>query len=582
MSSLTSPKLKNRTAGLHLLLLLGWLAIATGLRFYHLEFKPPWSDEWATIVFSLGHSFRTIPLDRVISLDTLLLPLQTRVATQPSDVIVRLMSESTHPPVYFLLTHLWLKMFSGESGLVSLWAARSLSALLGAVSIPAMFGLGWLVFRSRAIAHLAAALMAVSPFGIYLAQDARHYTLATLGIIASLACLIVALRHVQSRLILPLWLVLVWVSINSLTIATHYFFVLTLMAQMLVLLGFWLADLKKSGWVALFPAHWRRIYAAVAGTTMGGIIWLSAWRSIPDNTLIDWIYHSQRLGLAFLEPIGRTIAWFITMFFLLPVEHAPLPMAIASAIIILLVLCWLMPSVVRSWRIQLQQPETRLPVKILGGFVVAAIALILAIAYGLGKDLSLAARYQFIYFPAVVLLMAAALAQIWQATPVSFHYFPAKGKTAVIFILLMSFLGALTVIYDWGFQKPDRPNLLVNTMLEAHQIVAPEVPILIANLHKTHEQTGEVIGLAWEFQKQRDRLASPPQFLLAHYANDDSPMAFQTLDRILSAYSRPFQLWLVNFPAASTELASRNCYPNLDFQGKVSGYYYDLYFCKTP
>jgi len=49
-------------------------------------------------------------------------------------------------PVYFVLTHLWMKLFPTEGGLVTLWAARSLSAILGAASIPAIFGMGWLVF----------------------------------------------------------------------------------------------------------------------------------------------------------------------------------------------------------------------------------------------------------------------------------------------------------------------------------------------------------------------------------------------------------------------------------------------------
>jgi len=41
-----------------------------------------------------------------------------------------------------------MKLFPTEGGLVTLWAARSLSAILGAASIPAIFGMGWLVFRS--------------------------------------------------------------------------------------------------------------------------------------------------------------------------------------------------------------------------------------------------------------------------------------------------------------------------------------------------------------------------------------------------------------------------------------------------
>jgi uncharacterized membrane protein len=585
MFSFSSPGFKDRNTWFHWLLLLGWLILGTGLRFYHLESKPPWSDEWATIVFSLGHSFRTVPLDRVISSDFLLLPLQVDSITQPQDVIARLMAESTHPPLYFLLTHLWLKLLCGKEELVSLGVARSLSALFGAISIPAIFGLVWLVFRSRLVAQLAAALMAVSPFAIYLAQDARHYTLAILWIIASLGCLVVAVRHIQHRIPLPIWLVLVWIGVNSLGIATHYFFALTLMAQMVVLLGVWLTDLqveriKKFGWLAFFPSHWLRIYAAVAGTAIGGAVWLSAWRRIPDNTLINWIYDSQHLGVAFLEPIGRQLAWMITMLFLLPVEGTPLPVAIASATVVLLILIWLTPTVVRSLRVQMQQPSTRLAIQLFGGFVLGAIALILLVTYALGTDLSLAARYQFIYFPAFILLMATGLAQTWQDTSVK-HFafrFPARGKNAVVVVFLMSLLGGLTVISDFGFQKPDRPDLVVATMREAHQLVSSDTPILIANFHKTHEQTGEMIGLAWEFQKLSHPLERSPQFLLAHQLGD-TPVAFQTLDRILKQFSRPFQLWLVNFPVDSTELKTRNCDQIPNFQSKVSGYYYYLYHC---
>lgn len=107
----------------HLLLLLVWIAIGTGLRFTNLAAKAPWSDEFATLVFSLGNSFNPVPLDRAIALDTLLMPLQPRPEAGIGDVIHNLMTESTHPPVYFILTHLWLQLFPTEGGFVSLWAA---------------------------------------------------------------------------------------------------------------------------------------------------------------------------------------------------------------------------------------------------------------------------------------------------------------------------------------------------------------------------------------------------------------------------------------------------------------------------
>ncbi len=168
---------------LHLLLLFIWIAWGAIIRFSNLTLKAPWSDEWATLVFSNAQSFKSIPLDRAINLDTLLLPLQYNSQTDLGGVVNNLMTESNHPPVYFLLTHPWLKLFPGET--ISLWGARALPALFGIASIPAIFYLTYLAFRSAKIAQIAAALMAFSPYGIYIAQEARHYTLPVLLIIAS-------------------------------------------------------------------------------------------------------------------------------------------------------------------------------------------------------------------------------------------------------------------------------------------------------------------------------------------------------------------------------------------------------------
>jgi uncharacterized membrane protein len=40
-----------------------------------------------------------------------------------------------------------MRLFPSEDNLVSLWAARSLSAVFGALSIPAIYALSWLTFR---------------------------------------------------------------------------------------------------------------------------------------------------------------------------------------------------------------------------------------------------------------------------------------------------------------------------------------------------------------------------------------------------------------------------------------------------
>lgn len=393
-------------------LLFGVIFLGAILRFTNLASKPPWSDEWATLVFSLGHSFRTIPLDKVISLDTLLSPLQWDSTTQPREVINNLLTESTHPPLYFVLTHWWLNLFPQSQGLVSIWWGRSLSTLLGIASIPAMFGLGWLFSGSLTVAQISAALMAVSPYGVYLSQEARHYTIAILFVMASLACLLLAIRCLERKIFVPLWLVFCWIIINSLGVATHYFFSLTLVAETLVLFGFWLKELKdKQG--NILAIYWSRIYLAIVGTFIGCSVWIFTWYSIRNNQLTDWVFDGNPLE-QFLEPISRLLVWIITMVFLLPVEGTPEWISIFSGTVIILLIAWSIPSCIRSFKLCSQIYATNLGISVLSKFLIGAIALILAITYIYGADLTLSARFQFIYFPAIILLLGTILAYLWQ------------------------------------------------------------------------------------------------------------------------------------------------------------------------
>ena len=548
----------------HLILLSGWLLIGTIFRFTNLAAKPPWSDEWATIVFSLGHSFRTIPLNTAISLDNLLQPLIIDKFTQAQDVIQHLMTESTHPPLYFLTCHWWLQWW-GSDRLVSIWWARALSALLGIASIPAMFGLGWLLFRSAIAAQLSAALMAISPCGIYLSQEARHYTLAILWVIASLACLNLAIRCILAKTPPPIWLTFIWILVNSLGVASHYFFVLTLVAETMVLLSFWLKDWQKS-----FATYWTRIYLAIVGTVGGCLVWLTTWRTIPDNQLTSWVFNSNPLA-EFFEPLQRLLIWWITMLFVLPVEGVPVWISILSGAVVLGVLGWLIPQWWRGWQACYQSFVMSKGIDILWRFWGSAIALILAITYVVGADLTLSARFQFVYFPAILSLVAVTLAYLWQKS--RDNWLSARGKQAVLITLLMGLLGALTITHNFAYQKVERPDLVVPAIVEAHHNL--ETPVLIATLHKTHGQTVKMMSLAWQLQQFFDL---KPQFLLAHSDLENEQKATQILIDAISKIPRPFQLWLVNF-SPSEDLKSQSCTTEDKKKRKASGYRYKLYTC---
>ena len=197
-------------------------------------------------MFSLGNDFLSVPLDRAIAPDILLQPLQPNPAASIGDVIHNLATQDSHPPLYFVLAHLWMKLFPSEGGLVSLFAARSLPAIFGAASIPCVYVLSKVAFRSRLVGHLSAATIAVSPYAVFLAQEARHYTLAILWVIGSLTCLVIATRHIQNRTPLPIWVALSWVAINALGIATHYFFTFTLYTEAVVLISLAWLQLQTS------------------------------------------------------------------------------------------------------------------------------------------------------------------------------------------------------------------------------------------------------------------------------------------------------------------------------------------------
>ena len=84
-----------------------------------------------------------------------------------------------HPPLYYALLHLWLRLGDGPA------AVRLLSALVSALNVPVLYGLGARL-AGRKVGLLAAAVLALSPFHVYLAQEARMYALLSLTVSLSL------------------------------------------------------------------------------------------------------------------------------------------------------------------------------------------------------------------------------------------------------------------------------------------------------------------------------------------------------------------------------------------------------------
>ena len=123
--------------------------LGTFLRFYHIGVKSLWIDE--------AFSFRSaqLPLSQIWGAQALVEP---------------------NPPLYYTLLKLWI-LFFGESEA----ALRSLSALIGILTIPLIYVLGRSLGNQQ-LGLIAALLLAISPINIQYSQEARGYTLLTLAV----------------------------------------------------------------------------------------------------------------------------------------------------------------------------------------------------------------------------------------------------------------------------------------------------------------------------------------------------------------------------------------------------------------
>ena len=94
-----------------------------------------------------------------------------------------------HPPLYYLLTHLWMQWFGN-----SVAAIRSLPALISLLVFPCTYWLCIELFKSSLTGWVAMAIIAVSPFHVLFAQEAREYSSWTVTILLTSATLLRAMR----------------------------------------------------------------------------------------------------------------------------------------------------------------------------------------------------------------------------------------------------------------------------------------------------------------------------------------------------------------------------------------------------
>lgn len=197
-------------------------------RFANLDHKVFWDDEAFTALRISGYTAAELKTILYTSQDFSFPEIQKYLSPNlnkgVADIINGLKLEDPHlPPFYYIALRAWVQLWGDALGKFMfggyLGTLRSFSAVAGVLSLPAMYWLCAELFRSRSIASMGVALMAVSPFFVVYSQEARAYSLWGLITLISSAVLLRSLRQPTK---------LGWVSYAltvSFGIYTHLFFV---------------------------------------------------------------------------------------------------------------------------------------------------------------------------------------------------------------------------------------------------------------------------------------------------------------------------------------------------------------------
>ena len=261
------------------------LALGVYFRVAHLDRKVYWHDEAFTSLWISGHS--SADLERalwqhVVRVEALQPFKHVNPRAGVRGVVAALaVTEPHQTPGYALLAWLWACTFGD-----SVVALRSLSVVLSLLAFPLLFWLCRELFDAAPVAWLALALLAVSPFNVIYAQEARDYSLWTVAILLSSALLLRALRR-RTGLDWSLYAIAL-----ALGLYTHLLFTLVALAHFLYVLG-------DAGW-RLTPRVRAYLLAASAGV-LPFTPWLldlwrhrealyaqTAWGSSPSD-LLPWI-----------------------------------------------------------------------------------------------------------------------------------------------------------------------------------------------------------------------------------------------------------------------------------------------------
>ncbi|NES86804.1 MAG: hypothetical protein F6K10_38690 [Moorea sp. SIO2B7] len=204
-------------------LIIAILVLGIFFRFVNLDHKVYWYDEAYTSIRISGYSLTEIQKQAFNGKEIGVKDLQKYKQPNSEKGLVdtlKGLADDVHTPLYFIMGRFWMQLFGNSVAVI-----RSLSVFISLLAFPCIYWLCLELFNSSATGWIAIALIAISPFHLIYAQEARPYSLWIVTILFSSASLLKALRG-KNKLNWSIYAASVALGIYS-----HIFFLLVVISH---------------------------------------------------------------------------------------------------------------------------------------------------------------------------------------------------------------------------------------------------------------------------------------------------------------------------------------------------------------
>ena len=379
------------------------------------------------------------------------------------DEITARTAADIQPPLYYYLLHGWIQLFGNTE-----WALRALSALFGVLTVPLIYAVAQLLFRSRVAGLLAALLVAVSPLHVWYAQEVRMYALLTFLCLLSSYFLLLAISVKREWAIPILWAAYTAASVAALY--THYFAFFVLAFQAVYVLAVLAAQRFR-------PLH--LLLGSLASAVATVLLYLPWLPNLFTRYGTDTSYWPGQLKL-------HEIFVDITVFFAggeSVTESTGIVLALGWGLVFVVCLLVLVSEASRAAPPAAGNETAFLPVSyfpllFLLLYLLLPPALVLAASYNSPK---FNARYVMVSHPAFLLILAGGLAALWQRRVgyVGNVLRGALSALALILILSVSAYANHNAYSDPAFARAD----FRSAAGYVRQHIAPDETIILTPGH---------------------------------------------------------------------------------------------------